>query len=100
MITRNVIAETEDYIVKTTGHDYDFASTIENKTDRTLHFVMDEDESYETDAEGKHIVWRETDDEDEIEDLDGFEIAPLDWIGLPAGEYVNVDEDAVGYAFA
>lgn len=49
--------------LKKTGQDYDFIATIQNNTDSVLKFKFDE-----------HV------------DVDNFEIAPNDWVGLLANE--------------
>lgn len=54
------IIATDEIIVKTTGRNYDFIATVENKTDEKIKIVFDKDEDYY------------------------IEIEPKDWLGLLA----------------
>lgn len=56
-MNRNVIEETDDFVVFDTGNNYDFISVVMNKTDSDLCFCP-------------YGVWQE------------FEVKANDWIGL------------------
>lgn len=69
--------ENEDFILKSTGHDYDFVGIIETKCDEPLTFFFDE----ETDIEGEVYedltefveVWKglkEYEDGDEVDEAE------------------------------
>lgn len=56
----------DDYLqIKTTGHDYDFVASVQNKTDRPIHLIFDEEVGV---------------------DVDELEIDSLNWFGILAND--------------
>lgn len=58
----NIIFENESILIKSTGRKYDFIVIVENKTDKTIDIVFENDE------------------------LETISISCLDWIGILANE--------------
>lgn len=79
--------ENEDFILKSTGHDYDFVGIIETKTDEPLTFFFEE-HSYQENIE-------ENDDFEEVETyVDENETKLLDvYQGLKTYDYDSEDEE-------
>lgn len=46
ILTKTVMRDDEKIRVQTTGHDYDFIATVENKTKKTLLIVFDDESDY------------------------------------------------------
>lgn len=61
---KKIVYEDDEIIIETTGKDYDFIATVENKTNNTINIVFTE----------------------EYRDLESFKINPNDWVGLLADE--------------
>lgn len=46
ILTKTVMRDDEKIRVQTTGHDYDFIATVENKTEKTILIVFDDESDY------------------------------------------------------
>ena len=75
--------ENEDFILSSTGHDYDFVGIIETKGDKPLTFFFSEElVEYDPDDEENwdNYDWEENIDEDKTEFLGVWEgLKPYDW---------------------
>lgn len=89
--------ENEDFILKSTGHDYDFVGIVETKTEKPLTFFFEET-LFPTDEDDEDCEWcidenetqlkgvweglkpyEENDDVDEAEDL-AFRLSATSWL--------------------
>lgn len=64
ILTKTVMRDDEKIRVQTTGHDYDFIATVENKTEKTILIVFDDESDY----------------------LPEFRVKADDWAGLLAND--------------
>lgn len=83
----------KNYKLTKTNHIYDFATVVENLSDETIYFTVDENNSdVEYDDYGAYlggkVVYRECDKEDAEDYSDSFSIRPHDWAGLAYYEIV------------
>ena len=64
ILTKTIMRDDEKIRVQTTGHDYDFIATVENKTEKTILIVFEDESDY----------------------LPEFSIKVDGWVGLPAND--------------